>query len=413
MNESVVVAVSFRFRWNLTHFECVSLRRSSGDQRSDVYISDNKPFQSSATATFPGHVFVVKPVNEPNKILHKWRVTNEQLIYLYDPIQTGEIQLTDLTADELRSYNLQKDNLKFSEQYKATTGLEYLSLYPLRPRPINPMWPADYFGQKHSVLSRETHFETLPDEELLSEITPSAQDEPLLKEYRTRDSNVLNLTLTVLSCSPRVFEVQNFLSKVEIDHVMKLATGMTLHQSSTKAGDSGDGRVDDETRNSRNTWVPRGKSAIVDAIYRRAADLMQLDEAYLRIRNKDEMPHLQTKSSNAELLQLVKYEIGQQYTAHHDFTIPSTIAGQPMRFATILFYLNEGMKGGETTFPRWLNAKDSKPLKVVPQVGKAVLFYSLLPDGNMDERSQHASAPVTDGEKWLINLWTWDPMMRI
>jgi len=35
-----------------------------------------------------------------------------------------------------------------------------------------------------------------------------------------------------------------------------------------------------------------------------------------------------------------------------------------------------------------------------------VLFYSQLPDGNMDDFSQHAAEPVTDGEKWLINLWT-------
>jgi prolyl 4-hydroxylase len=377
-----------------------------------VYISETAPFQASATATFPGHVFLVKSKDQPDKVIHKWEVTSGKVLYVYDPIQLGTLKLTDLTAQQLEGYNLQKDNLKFAEQYKAATGIDYLSLYPLRPRPTNPIWPADYFGQEHSVLSRETHFEALPPPEWLTSISPAVQQEPVLKEYRTVDSDVLNMTLKVLSCAPRVFEIQNFMSKVEIDHVMKLATGMTLHQSSTKAGESGDKRLDDETRNSRNTWVPRGQSAIIDAIYRRAADLMQLDEAYMRARQKNEMPHLSTKSSNAELLQLVHYDVGQQYTPHHDFSIPSASSGQPMRFATILFYLNEGMKGGETTFPRWLNSEDPEPLKVVPEVGKAVLFYSLLPDGNMDDLSQHAAAPVTSGEKWLINLWTWDPMMK-
>lgn len=42
------------------------------------------------------------------------------------------------------------------------------------------------------------------------------------------------------------------------------------------------------------------------------------------------------------------------------------------------------------------------PFNVVMQV----LFYSQLPDGNMDDFSQHAAEPVTEGEKWLINLWT-------
>jgi len=40
-------------------------------------------------------------------------------------------------------------------------------------------------------------------------------------------------------------------------------------------------------------------------------------------------------------------------------------------------------------------------LQVVPKAGKAVLFYSQLPDGNMDDFSQHAAKPIVDGEKWL------------
>ena len=65
------------------------------------------------------------------------------------------------------------------------------------------------------------------------------------------------------------------------------------------------------------------------------------------------------------------------------------------------------MEGGETSFPRWLHAdgkSSSSSLKVKPERGKAILFYSLLPDGNYDERSEHAALPVTKGEKWLTNL---------
>ena len=100
----------------------------------------------------------------------------------------------------------------------------------------------------------------------------------------------------------------------------------------------------------------------------------------------------------------------------------------------MLFYLNEGMKGGETVFPRWKNAETDEALKVVPEVGKAILFYNQLPDGNYDDvsiprqhnddvtaiylshtifilklpqLSQHAAMPVLKGEKWLTNLWVW------
>ena len=75
----------------------------------------------------------------------------------------------------------------------------------------------------------------------------------------------------------------------------------------------------------------------------------------------------------------------------------------------ILFYLNEGMVGGETAFPRWVNGKSFHELKVKPEIGKAVLFYDQLPDGNLDDFSQHSAKPIIQGEKWLINLWIWDP----
>ena len=85
---------------------------------------------------------------------------------------------------------------------------------------------------------------------------------------------------------------------------------------------------------------------------------------------------------------------------------------QRARFATMLFYLNDGgLEGGETSFPRWKNAETFLPLKVKPEAGKAILFYSQLPDGNFDDFSQHAAEKVKSGEKWLINLWTWDPLM--
>jgi prolyl 4-hydroxylase len=110
------------------------------------------------------------------------------------------------------------------------------------------------------------------------------------------------------------------------------------------------------------------------------------------------------------LLQLVHYQDGQEYTAHHDFGYPQIgDENQGERFSTLLLYLNSPEKGGETVFPRWINAETSHQLKVEPIAGRAVLFYSQLPDGNFDDFSQHAASPVTVGEKWLINLWVSDP----
>ena len=81
-----------------------------------------------------------------------------------------------------------------------------------------------------------------------------------------------------------------------------------------------------------------------------------------------------------------------------------------MRYSTLLMYLNEPIAGGETTFPRYANAESFHELAVKPETGKAVLFYSQLPDGNLDDLSQHAAKPVKEGEKWLINLWFSNPV---
>ena len=36
----------------------------------------------------------------------------------------------------------------------------------------------------------------------------------------------------------------------------------------------------------------------------------------------------------------------------------------------------------------------------------------MLEDGNADDKSLHAGLPVVDGEKWLCNLWVWDPKIK-
>ena len=77
----------------------------------------------------------------------------------------------------------------------------------------------------------------------------------------------------------------------------------------------------------------------------------------------------------------------------------------------MLFYLNDVEEGGETCFPRATNA-DGQPigqpgigLSVAPAKGDAVLFYSHLPSGQVDEAALHESKPVTKGQKWLANQW--------
>ena len=383
-----------------------------------------QPFEAGGTASFPRHEFFVTPFENENEILHRWVISPPQAVYYYDPITVpGDEEATQTNLDNLsprafEGYRRHVDNRDFGKHYFNFTGREYLSMYP-RNKPTHKVWRADYFGQEHWVTTRETHFVEHPKLTDLASITTQGrdrvlrEDEPrLLQQYRTQEP-LLNMTLKVLSCAPRAFEIDNFLSKTEVDHIMYLTTGMELHRSTTAGADSGTKK--DQTRNTRtslNTWVYREKDQIIDTIYRRAADLMRIDEALMRPRSKEEYPKMSTRSSIAEALQLVHYEVGQEYTAHHDFGYSKMFSNeqQPQRFATLLLYLNEPEMGGETEFPRWVNAETRRGLAVTPKIGKAVLFYSQLGDGNMDDWSQHAALPVKEGEKWLMNLWVWDPV---
>jgi prolyl 4-hydroxylase len=268
----------------------------------------------------------------------------------------------------------------------------------------------DYFGQEHWVMTRETHFIQMPSTMELSEITTQhnrilqESDRRLLQQYRDPTRKQMNITLTCLSVAPRVFEIDNFLSSIEIEHILSLASQLEL--SLSKTGDEDTDADDTESRTSYNTWISRETSPIIDAIYRRSADVLRIDESFFRQRTVDDsgsMDHaIPPNEKVSEDLQLVHYSPKQEYMAHHDFgtdDLDENKSYQSTRFATLLLYLNNVTKGGETSFPRWVNGETFRELKVKPNPGKAVLFYSQLPDGNLDDFSQHAGMPVHDGEK--------------
>lgn len=394
------------------------------DGRAGSPMSYMNPFNSAGTASFPGHAFYVTPANDESTILARFVMAPPTSVYYYDPImvegddEATQANLDALTADEFAKYQEHVTSRAFGKEYFDFAGREYLATYP-RNAPSHRIWRADYLGQEHWVTTRETHFVDAPPEKDLTRITKKGiervlrDDEPrILQEYRAEEP-ILNMTMKVLSCAPRAFEIVHFLSQAEVNHIMYLTTGMDLRRSTTAGDVDAKDAERDSTRNTRtslNTWVYRETDVIIDTIYRRAADLLRIDEALLRPRSKEEHPQLSKSSSLAEALQLVHYDVGQEYTAHHDFGYADfSRKDQPARFATLLLYLNEGMEGGETQFPRWVNAETRQGLDVKPEVGKAVLFYSQLPDGNMDDWSHHAALPVRKGEKWLMNLWVWDP----
>ena len=81
--------------------------------------------------------------------------------------------------------------------------------------------------------------------------------------------------------------------------------------------------------------------------------------------------------------------------------------------------LSDVAKGGETVFPRFGGAPQPRDfkrcdvgLKAKPEKGKVIIFYDLLPNGQMDDLSLHGGCPVEEGVKWAANKWVWNAPMQ-
>lgn len=378
------------------------------------------PWESGGTACYPSHTFIITKPHHPEDVICRFDIVEGTSVYYCDPfseesrtqdthargvVTPGKLRsLDELSDDDLDDYAAHVYNLEFGELYKNFTGgSEWLTMYP-KEAPKHHIWKADFIGQQHVVQTRESQFIAMPPEKMhslsISEMRRDAAVPLPLAEYR--EPGILNLTLTALSVAPRAFEIQHFLSDAEADHILELINKKNLVRSTTNGHTS-------STRTSTTTWLERRSDPVIDAVYRRAADVLRLDEALLRHREPDEIPDMPTSDPINEEMQVVHYNEGEEYTAHHDFSYPTGIPNSPSRSINLCMYLKDVEDGGQTSFPRWRNGETSDSLDVKPEKLKAMIFYMVTPDGNLDDLSQHAALPVGPGsEKWFSNLWIWD-----
>mmetsp|Transcript_20334 Transcript_20334/g.34912 ORF Transcript_20334/g.34912 Transcript_20334/m.34912 type:complete len:335 (-) Transcript_20334:187-1191(-) len=196
----------------------------------------------------------------------------------------------------------------------------------------------------------------------------------------------------LLSWEPRAFLHHNFLSASEARHIRRKAA--VEMRRSTVVGPNGSS-VLDPARTSYGTFIPR----LADVVMARVAE---------RVALWTNLPPV-----NQEDMQVLRYEVGQQYSPHMDPLIDSS-----PRMATVLIYLLDTEEGGETCFPlsSWVSDKTRQaagPLSTCaeghvaakPKMGDALLFYSIKPDGTHDPNCLHTGCPVVAGHKWTATVW--------
>jgi len=316
-------------------------------------IAPNGGFGGSNTYTT--HVFYFK--NKQGKEVARFTMTAGQLMYIIPP-NTKKIRKSEQYQKFLKES-------KFQTEYFDRMGQPWLSVYPRRKTSMW-IWEADYVGQVHNIFSEFGYCST-----------PEC----------TQPSEELDFKLTAVSLKPLVYIVEGALSIWETDHVLELALPR-LGQSMIGQGVNA---LKSTTRTSKTAWLKRDISPALDQIFRRVADILNLEDHHLQ------------HHTNAEHLQVVQYKHGENYGPHHDFSDDGT---EKSRYLTFGIYLRTPTKGGYTSFPK---AYGGKGLKARPPQGGAVLFYSLLPDGNGDDFSLHTGTHVLEGDKYFCNLWVWDP----
>ncbi|KAK7359657.1 hypothetical protein VNO77_01619 [Canavalia gladiata] len=203
-----------------------------------------------------------------------------------------------------------------------------------------------------------------------------------------------------ISWKPRAFVYQGFLTELECDHLISIAKS-ELKRSAVADNLSGKSKLS-EVRTSSGMFISKNKDPIVAGIEDRISSWTFLPK------------------ENGEDIQVLRYEHGQKYDPHYDYFVDKVnIARGGHRVATVLMYLSDVTRGGETVFP---NAEESprhrgsetgedlsecakKGIAVKPQRGDALLFFSLHPNATPDTLSLHAGCPVIEGEKWSATKW--------
>ncbi|XP_057865540.2 probable prolyl 4-hydroxylase 7 [Cryptomeria japonica] len=192
--------------------------------------------------------------------------------------------------------------------------------------------------------------------------------------------------VTQLSWHPRAFLYKNFLTDEECDHLIALSRDKM--EKSMVADNESRKSVMSEIRTSSGMFLSKGQDEIVARIEERIAAWTFLPK------------------ENGEAMQILHYENGQKYEPHFDDKLNQAMGGH--RIATVLMYLSDVVKWGETVFPN-AESKQSQPkddswsecakrgYSVKPNKGDALLFFSLHPGATTAETGWDFSS------RWMSN----------
>lgn len=174
-----------------------------------------------------------------------------------------------------------------------------------------------------------------------------------------------------------------FLSKQECERLIEMAEGR-MRPSTVLSSRPLESEMH-QARTSSGAFIQRAENPMVAHIEERIARITGLSPVC------------------GEGMQVLKYEPGQRYDPHYDWFGPSEaqqswVGKSGQRVFTVLLYLNDDFKEGETSFPLLDYA-------VKPKTGMALVFRNLLLDGQPDHYALHGGSPPSEGTKYVATKW--------
>ena len=138
----------------------------------------------------------------------------------------------------------------------------------------------------------------------------------------------------------------------------------------------------------------------------RTSDSCDLDRWSPQVQPIDEaIAHLLgVDPKNGETMQGQRYDIGQQFRAHHDYFHETEKYWADMvrcggqRTWTAMIYLNDVADGGATWFPK-------AGIRVTPKRGLLLAWNNMTADGSPNELTLHEGMPVVEGVKYIVTKW--------
>jgi prolyl 4-hydroxylase len=184
--------------------------------------------------------------------------------------------------------------------------------------------------------------------------------------------------LELVGIDPLILVVDDFCTATELELVREIAM-LDMHQSTvTEAAAEAAGKT---VRTSSSGSLPKWS---VPWLTERVTQLTGYPAAHM------------------ESVQVTRYRSGERYSRHVDAVDLATADGRDWdanggnRLVTVLVYMNDVASGGGTQFDT---------VTIVPQLGRAVVFFPSTTDGQPDVRTGHEALPPIDCEKWAMQVW--------